>query len=135
MIFTTQIQRKLADLVEQQPIAEALGWKDIILLSAEQLEVTVTRQTMLKSSIVSDAYAAHRQRHREWRALKKTTTGQRGRDERVDALKVEIERLKAIVAQQDRRFVRYLFNAQEQGVTIEQLERPVLGIDVERHSR
>ncbi len=129
MKFTIEVQRWLADLVEQRPATEAMGWDDIVAMAADRLEVEVTRQWLSKMPIVREAHASHRDRHRRWKTSVKVED-EKGGIGRIDALKAEVEHLKGIISQQDRRVVSYLFNAQERGVTIEQLESRVLGIDV-----
>lgn len=130
----------IAHLVDELPSETTVTWNTIVDLGRRHFQVAWTRQTLEKRSAIKEAYLRRiGSRGVPSRATrKKLSSGDPDTDRRVQNLRAENEKLRAVLCEYDCRLVRYVANALAHGLTEAQLDaplRPVMVSSVEPRVR
>ena len=121
--FTPELRRRLTQAIDDTPAADPISWNDVVRM-AGGLGVPVTRQWLSRCDLVSGAYHRHQEAHR--------ARVKAGGSANVDPVTGKLRELEKKLAQAldtndllTRQFIRWLYNARQKNVTVEDLERPV----------
>jgi hypothetical protein len=115
----------IAHLVDELPPSTAVSWNVIVELGREHFKVVWSRQTLEKRTTIKEAYlrrvgvpvAANGAVTR-----KRADAADPDDDRRVQNLRAENEKLRAVLREYDCRLVRYVANALARGMTEAQLD-------------
>ena len=88
-----------------------------------------TRQALERSPAIKAAYLASVERSRSGRPRKVVDPAEVVAARRLEALAAEVGELKRKLAAYEERFVRHIYNAQNQGISAGQLAAPMLAVD------
>lgn len=131
----------IAHLVDELPPGTTVTWNTIVQLGLRHFQVVWSRQTLEKRTAIKEAYL---RRVGAPVAVNGAITRKRGGatdpadDRRVQNLRAENEKLRAVLREYDCRLVRYVANALAQGLTEAQLDaplRPMMPSNVEPRPR
>ncbi|CBJ52335.1 hypothethical protein [Ralstonia solanacearum PSI07] len=130
----------IAHLVDELPPGMTVTWNTIVDLGRRHFQVAWTRQTLEKRSAIKEAYLRRigLRGVPSGTARKKLSSGDSDTDRRVQNLRAENEKLRAVLHEYDCRLVRYVANALAHGLTEAQLDaplRPVMVSSVEPRVR
>lgn len=131
----------IAHLVDELPLGMKVTWNTIVRLGQRHFKIAWTRQTLEKRSAIKAAYlrrTGSRGMVSGASAHKKPRHGDSDTDRRVQNLRAENEKLRAVLREYDCRLVRYVANAVAHGLTEAQLDaplRPMIALSVESRVR
>lgn len=115
------VEQRLADLIRTHPVGARVTWR-WVETTATELGCDVTRQWLDRNAVVAAAYRARKAQGP--RVGTKATDG-----EFVARLKEQLRQRDETIREYEKRFLRYIHNATERGVTIEQMEAPIPGLE------
>ena len=120
--FTKDLQQSVAARIDAVPVCEPVTWEQVQTFAGD-LGVDVTRQWLHRTALVSEAY----NRHKEARKL--SLQEAEGVASEADNLRLEIRRLRKLLQEADHRFIRWLYNAKQKNIGIDQLDRRIPDIE------
>lgn len=123
----------LASLVGELPYDRRPTWNCIAKLARGQFRHAWTRQWLSHNSIVRAAYDAKLAQYRAFQRTGKApivrTPEEEAQRQRIARLERELADLKNAMAEYDRRLVLYIANAVRFGLSLEQMEAPLIPVD------
>ena len=112
--------------------SQSMTWVALVDQVTAVLGHTWTRQALEKHEAIKAAYQRVRDDRRPGGKRQPTDPAEVLLTRRVEGLKQEVEQLRRQVAGYEERFIRYQYNAYAQGMTPQELERPLPPIDRRR---
>lgn len=118
----------IAHLVDELPPGATVTWNTIVQLGKQHFQVAWTRQTLEKRTAIKKAYLRRVGMSASANGAvirKRSGAADPAGDRRVQNLRAENEKLRAVLREYDCRLVRYVANALAHGLTEAQLDAPL----------
>lgn len=118
----------IAHVVDELPPGTTVTWSAIVELGKRHFQVAWTRQTLEKRTAIKEAYLRRLGMSAAANGAvirKRSGAADSADDRRVQNLRAENEKLRAVLREYDCRLVRYVANALAHGLTEAQLDAPL----------